>query len=59
MSISEETVRKLIEARGREQVLDMLREGNYPIPEFLLTEAKPQQEKGQGRDLIREVIEER
>lgn len=36
MSISEETIRKLIEVKGREEVISILRQGDYPIPEFLL-----------------------
>ena len=34
--ISESTVRKLLEIKSKEEVVELLQKGNYPIPEFLL-----------------------
>jgi hypothetical protein len=38
LSISEATIRELVRVKGRAGVLELLRKGNYPIPEFLLAE---------------------
>jgi hypothetical protein len=35
IQISEETIKKLLEVKTREQVLELLKTGNYPIPDFL------------------------
>jgi hypothetical protein len=51
MEISEEVIRKLKKAIGKEAVLKELRKGNYPIPEFLLTE-----EEERARDILEEVL---
>ena len=37
LSISEVTLREVLKVKSREEVLDMLRQGNHPIPEWLLT----------------------
>jgi hypothetical protein len=36
LSISESTVQELLKVKSREEVIRMLKEGNHPIPEFLL-----------------------
>jgi hypothetical protein len=36
LSISEGTLREVLKVKSREEVLIMLRQGNYPIPEWLL-----------------------
>jgi hypothetical protein len=36
LSISEGTLREILKVKSREEVLIMLRQGNYPIPEWLL-----------------------
>ncbi len=41
LSLSEDTIKELIKATSRERVLEMLKQGNYPIPEFLLKKGEP------------------
>jgi len=54
LSISEETLREILKVKSREEVLLMLRHGNYPIPEWLLiTEA------GEGEALETSMMERR
>jgi hypothetical protein len=36
--ISDQTVKELVKVKGREEVLELLKKGNYPIPLFLLAE---------------------
>lgn len=52
--ISEVTIRELVKARGRTEILEMLKQGNYPIPEFLLTDQSDRQDETE-RDWVREV----
>ena len=40
LSISEATIKELMKVKGREGVLELLKKGNYPIPEFLLSDEK-------------------
>ena len=40
LSISEATIKELMRIKGREGVLELLKKGNYPIPEFLLVDEK-------------------
>jgi len=39
-TLSEKTIRDLIAARGKTEIIEMLKQGNYPIPAFLLTDTK-------------------
>lgn len=34
--ISDQTVKELVKVKGREEVLDLLKKGGYPVPSFLL-----------------------
>jgi hypothetical protein len=54
LSISEGTLRKILKVKSREEVLVMLRKGNYPIPEWLLI-----RETGEGEVLETSMIERR
>jgi len=36
-TISDSTIKKFLEVRSKEQVIEMLRRGGYPIPPFLLS----------------------
>lgn len=39
--ISEDTIRELLKIKSQEEVIDMLRKGNYPIPASLLIDRSP------------------
>ncbi len=54
LSISEGTLREILEVKSREEVLVMLRQGNYPIPEWLLIG-----EVGEGEALESLMMERR
>ena len=38
LSISEATIKELVKVKGKAGILELLKKGNYPIPEFLLAE---------------------
>lgn len=54
LSISEGTLREILKVKGREEVIGMLRQGNYPIPAWLLIG-----EAGQGDALESSMSERR
>lgn len=49
LTISEGTLREYLKIKTKAQVRDMLKQGNYPIPEFLLGEEEDVSPEGQAK----------
>lgn len=48
--ISEDTIKELLKVKTKNQIREMLRQGNYPSPEFLFGEEEAVSPEGQARD---------
>jgi hypothetical protein len=50
LTITESTLREILKIKTKAQVIDMLKQGNYPIPEFLLGGGEVINPNGQDHD---------